>query len=427
MANLISERDHESCLRFFKATVEQEGTIPDAMVYRLAVTSAMYLQDEMATSLYEEAKKQGKECRGIKEAPYYNQMVRFLGKQGALMAQINILGDMVRNEVPFSEYTFAPIIWNCRQLGKVDPALSVLREAIKYRCATTNIFTNVISLCKEQRPEEVPRLEKEMAEVSGPPNLIGYHVLLKGARSLTEARKLCKEMEEEGLALDQTCYNILLGLCDDREYQEGMSLLRQMNGKGIYPDEITFIQLIKLISRAGSFQDAWEVYEMMKDWIQLSTKGMNCMINCCSHFRSLKQAEQVFSDMEQAQIEPDVITFNCLIKAACNGDSIGRAMDYFRLMPTKGIEPDEVTFNTLIRKSAMVNVTLAHSLYQDMLASGLQPTIYTFVPLATVYSRRRFTVRLEQLGQEMIKYDVAPNPLILGAFRDLRIEFPTKK
>ena len=297
MSNLYQAGEFQSCLQFFHSSREQESIQPDAVVYRLAIQSAMKLHDDSALSLYEEAKQAGHEATGTKETAYYNQLMTYLGDRDQLMMQITVLNDMKRNEVPLSEYTFAPIINTCRRLEKVDRALSVWREAIKNQCASTSIFNSLLDLCHELRPEEIPNLQEQLRQAQLTPNEYTFAIQLKTAASFEEAYEIFQRLkEDQDHPPNVVCYNTLLKRCGADSRHHALEIIQEMIDRDIQPDDITFIHMIKLATTGGSFSEAWQVYELLKDRIDMTTNSMNCMINCCSHFRSLPHAEQVLRD-----------------------------------------------------------------------------------------------------------------------------------
>ena len=86
---------------------------------------------------------------------------------------------------------------------------------------------------------------------------------------------------------------------------------------------------------------------------------------------------QLFDDMQQREVEPDVITFNALISACEKEHQAEKALQLFDEMQQRGLEPDVITHTALC--SACGNGQewsgALHSLMQmkhhDVLASGL--------------------------------------------------------
>jgi len=308
--------------------------------------------------------------------------------------------------------------------GKVDRALSVWREAIKNQCASTSIFNSLLDLCHELRPEEIPNLQEQLRQAQLTPNEYTFAIQLKTAASFEEAYEIFQRLkEDQDHPPNVVCYNTLLKRCGADSRHHALEIIQEMIDRDIQPDDITFIHMIKLATTGGSFSEAWQVYELLKDRIDMTTNSMNCMINCCSHFRSLPHAEQVLRDMDQFEMIPDVTTFNSMIKAACNGDAFPRALELFAKMQDTGFQPDIITYNTLIRKAAMVNITKAEDLYKEMQQQGFQPDLNTFVPLATVFAKQNFVYKLKNIVKEMKRLGVRPNDYIHKALRSKKLHF----
>jgi pentatricopeptide repeat protein len=93
--------------------------------------------------------------------------------------------------------------------------------------------------------------------------------------------------------------------------------------------------------------------------------------NLCraGHF---KQAQEIFSQMIQKEVSPDIITFNTLIYWLGKSSRAIEALDLFRDMRTRGVEPDSLTFRYLV--SGLLEegkVTLAYEVWEYMMENGI--------------------------------------------------------
>ena len=90
------------------------------------------------------------------------------------------------------------------------------------------------------------------------------------------------------------------------------------------------------------------------------------------------QALQLFRDMQQQEIVPDVITYSALISACGRGKQLERALEIFDKMQQQGIEPNIITYSALISACAVSNWhNDAMNIFSEMQKKGVVPKAIT--------------------------------------------------
>lgn len=108
---------------------------------------------------------------------------------------------------------------------------------------------------------------------------------------------------------------------------------------------------------------------------------INALVMCSQHTK----ADQFWNDMQQAGIQPNLVTFNTMLKSCFGGkeDDVTRAFNFLRDMEQRGIAPDRVTLNSLINACVSAGrVRDAHGVYEQMRRLNIEPDAYTFCTLA---------------------------------------------
>merc|ERR1719222_1321568 len=96
------------------------------------------------------------------------------------------------------------------------------------------------------------------------PNIITYSTILKGhchAGDLQLAFSVLKDMRRDtSLKPDEIMYNSLLdGCAQNNLYEEGVSLLEQMQKEGIAPSNFTLSIMVKLLNRSRRVEQAFDL------------------------------------------------------------------------------------------------------------------------------------------------------------------------
>ena len=87
---------------------------------------------------------------------------------------------------------------------------------------------------------------------------------------------------------------------------------------------------------------------------------------------------QLFAEMQQKGLQPDLITYSTVISACGNGGDAERALQLFVEMQQKGLQPDVITYTAVI--SACGKGLLAKSALQVLedAAEGFRPNLTTY-------------------------------------------------
>merc|ERR1719454_1238921 len=90
----------------------------------------------------------------------------------------------------------------------------------------------------------------------------------------------------------------------------------------------------------------------------------------------MDRAEELFKEMEQDGVAPDIITFSTLVKGYCQYGDIDKGFAVLKQMTTAGKhEPDEILYNSLLDGCAKQHrVDDALALVEDMHKNHVRPS-----------------------------------------------------
>lgn len=111
----------------------------------------------------------------------------------------------------------------------------------------------------------------------------------------------------------------------------------------------------------------------------------NAVINALVMCSQYAKADEFWREMQEAGIEPNLVTFNTMLKSCFGGmeEDVQRAFRLLKEMEERGISADRVTLNSLINACVSAGrVQDAHGVYEQMRRLNIEPDAYTFCTLA---------------------------------------------
>lgn len=87
--------------------------------------------------------------------------------------------------------------------------------------------------------------------------------------------------------------------------------------------------MIKAYSRTFKLSQAELIYQKMRNGTSESKPNVityNSMIDCCVRCEDMLKATELFDQMAQGDVSPDLITYSTLIKGHCQTKNIEKAL-----------------------------------------------------------------------------------------------------
>jgi len=262
------------------------------------------------------------------------------------------------------------------------------------------------------------RLLKDMKDCDVQIDSVIYNTILAccvSANQIDLARTLLQEMDEAGDVSDVITYNTLIkGYAKNRDLDNCFTIYEWMNRRGIKPSQVTFGILLDACINENQVDRAAQVFETMTtEGCPMNTVLYTTLIKGFARLGKMDEAMKVFEQMKgEESVPPDLITFSILIKANCDAGRMESALELLAGALHIGLKPDEVVFNNLLAGCAkQANAELAQRLYEDMVASGIQPSNATFSILIRLYSQcKLLDEAVEMLRTEPAKHKVEVEP-----------------
>lgn len=164
-----------------------------------------------------------------------------------------------------------------------------------------------------------------------------------------------------------------------------LELYEEMKQKGINPDKITFLSILKACIREGSISHGRLTHvEIVKCGLKSDVAVSNTIVDMYAKCGSLKEAHKVFDNISN----PDVISWSVMI-AGCAIHGPGHsALELFEKMQHKGIEPNLITFSSVLRACSSIGAIKQGTLiYNQFVKSQCESDLVIGSTLVDMYAK----------------------------------------
>lgn len=153
-----------------------------------------------------------------------------------------------------------------------------------------------------------------------------------------------------GFAPDEFSYGMLIKAhCEMDSAQKAMEVLNEMEEKGIEIGAVSFSTILHALYKSGKIDEAEAFWDKMvnEKGVELDAGSYNVKL---SHVGNEPESvKALIEEMQNAGINPDVISFNYLITSYCvNGMMDEAEKVYSELMQAEKVRPNPATFRTMV-------------------------------------------------------------------------------
>ncbi|XP_054778540.1 pentatricopeptide repeat-containing protein At1g55890, mitochondrial-like [Prosopis cineraria] len=146
-------------------------------------------------------------------------------------------------------------------------------------------------------------------------------------------------------------YNIVIkAYCEMGSPDSAISLLEEMEKKGIYPDLITYNTLLHWLYTKDRFLDGEKLWSQMGEKnVAPDTRSYNARLRGLAEEKKTKDAIELFEKMKNEGIKPDMFSFNAMFKGFVDTDDLDEAKRWYtELSNNYEYDPNKITFSTLL-------------------------------------------------------------------------------
>ncbi|XP_015579720.2 putative pentatricopeptide repeat-containing protein At5g59200, chloroplastic [Ricinus communis] len=211
---------------------------------------------------------------------------------------------------------------------------------------------------------------------------------------------------------DTVCWTAVIdGLVRNGEMNRALEVFREMQREDVRPNEVTIVCVLSACSQLGTLElGRWVHSYMGKYGIGINHFVGGALINMYSRCGDIDEAWRVFEEMK----ERNVITYNSMIVGFSLHGKSSEAIELFRGMTKQGLEPTSVTFVGVLNACSHGGLAdLGFEIFNSMARDyKVEPQIEHYGCMVDLLGRLG---RVEE-GYDFIKtMRVAPDHVMLGA------------
>ena len=330
-----------------------------------------------------------------------SEVLKGLGDKVLEQDAVIVLNNMVSSQT-------APLV-----LKYFQHKIRLNREVILY-----NVTLKVFRKCKDLHGAE--KLLDEMLERGVKPDNVTFSTIISCARMCSLPNKAVEWFERMpafGCEPDEVTYSAMIDAYGRAgNIDMALSLYDRARTEKWRIDTVTFATLIKMYGVAGNYDGCLNVYEEMK---VLSVKPnlviYNTLLDAMGRAKRPWQAKSIYKEMTTNGFSPSWATYASLIRAYGRARFSEDALIVYKEMREKGMDMNTLLYNTLLAMCADVGYTdEAFEIYEDMKSSGTcHPDSWTFSSLITIYSCSGMVSEAEKMYNEMIESGFEPTIFVL--------------
>lgn len=205
--------------------------------------------------------------------------------------------------------------------------------------------------CVDGKLDEAKRLAEEMYRGGFQIGTTAYNAILDCVCKLcrdkdpfrldSEVEKVLVEMDIHGVPRNVETFNVLIGnLCKIRRTEEAMRLFDRMGEWGCYPDDTTFLMLIRSLYQAARVGEGDDMIDGMRSagyGSKLDKKAYYGFLKILCGIERIDHALSVFKKMKEDGCEPGIKTYDLLMGKLCAHNRVDRANALFNEAKKRGV------------------------------------------------------------------------------------------
>ncbi|KNA12170.1 hypothetical protein SOVF_128360 [Spinacia oleracea] len=262
----------------------------------------------------------------------WNEMIRGFAKIGN-MAMARELFDEVPVKMK-TVVTWTVMVDGYARNGLMGDAREVLEVMPKRNCFVWSVM--ISGYCKMGEVEEA----KGIFNRTPVRNLVIWNSLVSGlARNgfCEEAIVAYREMQVDGFEPDEVTVTSVLSACSQLGCLEvGKGVHSLIFEKGIELNHFVLNGLVDMYAKCGDLNTARSIFEGMS---RRNHSCWNSMITGLAVHGKCQESVELFYQMEDAGVKPDVISFLSVLSACAHGGLLQEGLNIFSKMEKYGLKP----------------------------------------------------------------------------------------
>uniref|UniRef100_A0A0E0M521 Pentacotripeptide-repeat region of PRORP domain-containing protein n=1 Tax=Oryza punctata TaxID=4537 RepID=A0A0E0M521_ORYPU len=310
------------------------------------------------------------------------------------------------------------------RLGDISSALSHFQRLVQSGAAPSPTSSAALlrAMCSASMSTEAMDVFVLWMDNPSPLPIPEFALLIPGLCSegaIDKARFLFDAMLASGLTPPVRVYRSLaFAYCKARRSLDASEMCQLMLTKGMHLDRELSTALVRVFCQEGRLEPALDVFRRMKgdEHVQLDAYAYTTIIWGLFEHGYVDHGLELYHEMIDMGIQPNVATYNVMIKWYCKSKWVGTAMEIYKVMIRTGVAPDLRCY-TILMASLCKDGKLgeAENLFDNMLESGLFPDHVMFISIARFLPKGWVVLFVRKALKAVAKLDCSTKLLELSS------------
>ncbi|EPS60114.1 hypothetical protein M569_14690 [Genlisea aurea] len=346
----------------------------------------------------------------------YNTVIRGLILEGQSRGPIFLFRKLVRNKFPLANtFTLAFVLKSCAIASAFEEGRQVHKHVIASGFGgNLHVQTSLLNFYTKRENTEMAR--KVFDEMSDR-NVVAWSAMIGGyARvgKVNEALELFREMQKDGVMPDEMAMVGAISACavSGGALESGEWLHAFIYKNEMKKDLEVSTALVNMYAKCGCIDKAKQVFDSMpvKD-----AKAWSSMIVGYSIHGLVKQALETFREMEEAEVEPNHVSFIGVLSACAHGGLVADGKKYWFSMLQNKMEPSLEHYGCMVDMFCRANLVEEACDFVNSMPFSPNPAIWR--TLLVSCKRNKLLQRGEIVAKQLIQMEPlnAENYILLSS------------
>nr|POE91321.1 putative pentatricopeptide repeat-containing protein [Quercus suber] len=313
----------------------------------------------------------------------YKCMIEKLGFHGEFEEMESLMSEVRMNiDNSLLEGVYIGAIRNYGRKGKVQEAVDVFERMDFYNCEpSVQSYNAVMNILVEY----------------------GY---------FNQAHKVYLRMRDKVIIPDVYTFTIRIkSFCRTRRPHVALRLLNNMPSQGCELNAVAYCTVIGGFYEENCQVEAYQLFEdMLEQCICPDITTFNKLIHTLCKKGDVQESEKLLNKVLKRGILPNLFTFNIFIQGLCKKGALSEAVRSLDGVRCEGLTPDVVTYNTLICGLCKnLKVVEAERYLHKMVNDGLVPDAFTYNSIIDGYCKMGMIQNADQVLNDAIFKGFVPD------------------
>lgn len=378
MISGYAHQGHTQAASTLFSQMQQQGLAPDKFTYVSILTAC---SNQAALNWGREIHARAIKAGLVSDIKVGNALISMYAKCGSTQEARQVFDAMVnRDEVSWTSLTGA-----YAESGCGEESLEVYQKMLQKRVRPSKItYMNVLIACGNLKAlEKGKKIHTHIIKSGYERDLRVGTALMKmylKCGAIACARRLIEHLQRR----DVVAWNTMIGgLVENSHWDEAYETFCKMLLEGVVPNRAVYLSILNSCARPGGLLRGKEVHaRVMNAGLMSDERVGNALINMYSKAGSVEDARQVFDRM----LRRDVVSWTTMVGGYAECNQGVESFTIFKKMLQEGVVPNKITYLCVLKAcGSLVALEWGKEIHNHVVKAGLLSDLQVENALVNMY------------------------------------------